>query len=251
MDYLKENFSEILKYAEMSSFAYKSDKEILNKYPKAKIQNLVDLDLKSFIITDDNNKIQHISVKGTSSLKNIFLDADYIKVYNKSLGIWVHRGFNTSANKLYDLIKSHLKIGYTIKCTGHSLGGAISVLIMLMLKRDGFILGNGITYGQPKFTNRKGMKKYRDLPLIRVVHEQDPVHFLPPFTLGSFFNHGVYRSFGRKLLINDDGSYKYFSEKESEGIRFNSFWIHLPEEELKEHFIKIYINTSRKILNKL
>lgn len=243
------NFKEVLKYAELAKFAYESDSAILSKFgSETYIKTLPDLDIKFFVSTDHPNKTHWIAVRGTANFKNVKLDADYLKRWSSQCGVYIHDGFLTSARGVYNALFLKLNEGYELRFAGHSLGGAIVAILMMMYSNNTrFKVGKSFTYGQPKVTNRKGMKKYRDLPLIRVVHDEDPVHFCPPFTLVSFFDFGVYRSFGRKLLIRDDGSYEFLSEKKSEGIRLNSFWLHLPEEEVKEHFMDNYLTALNNI----
>jgi triacylglycerol lipase len=241
------NFDIILKYAEMSSFAYKSNKDILTKYPKAKIFALKDTDSNCFIVTDSKTKKQYVSIRGTSSLEDAKIDLEYLKVYNKKLGIYVHEGFNKAAEEIYNSILNSLKRGYIIHCVGHSLGGALSAILMMMLHEDGFKLGQSYSYGAPKCTNKKGSQKYKDLPIIRVINMGDPVPNLPPTTIFTWANKGIFRHFGETITLLEDG-YSFSGEKKSASIWFSSFWAHLFNERMKHHFMKNYIEKLEKLV---
>jgi predicted lipase len=241
------DFKEILMCAEMSFYAYKSDKEILKKYPKAKIFTLKDTDSNCFVVTDSKTKKQYISIRGTSSGEDVKIDLDYLKVYNKKLGIYVHEGFNKAAEEIYNSILNSLKRGYIIHCVGHSLGGALSAILMMMLYEDGFKLGQSYTFGQPKISNKKGSQKYKDLPIIRVINRGDPVPNLPPTTIFTWANKGIFRHFGETITLLEDG-YSFSGEKRSASIWFSSFWAHLFNERVEHHFMKKYIEKLEKLV---
>ncbi len=245
MDYLKENSAEIIKYAELAKYAYDTDANISERFGAVNvyIKTLPDLDIKFFVLTHDASKIHWISVRGTDNFKNAKLDAKYIKEYNSLLGIYIHKGFNDSAFDVYKSLVSKLNKDYELRFTGHSLGGAIAAILMTMFKESGFNVGKGITFGQPKFTNRKGMKKYGNLPLLRVVHDDDPVPLVPPTTFITFLNHGIYRHFGEELVLLDNGKgYRYYPKSRASNIFLSSFWTHIGREEVTDHYMQKYLD---------
>ena len=139
--------------------------------------------VKAYIETDEANKIQWVSVRGTSNLDNVKLDVDYNKVVDGRLQIPLHKGFADTALQVYAFAKPLLRPGYEVRVTGHSLGGAAAAIVLMLFKEDGVKLGQAMTFGQPKVTNRAGVEKYRGLPLLRFVNDKDPVPLLPPFDL--------------------------------------------------------------------
>ena len=125
-----------------------------------------------FLEQDDGNKLQVISVRGTANLKNIKEDAEYIQSKNNKLNIYVHKGFDEDAFKIYQDILPYLKKDYAVKLTDHSPGAAIAALLMIYLYEDGFDIDRLINFSQPKFTNKQGALRYHTLPLTRIVNER-------------------------------------------------------------------------------
>jgi len=136
--------------------------------------------IKAYVEMDDAKRVQWIVVRGTSSLINIRLDVDYNKVVESRLQIPLHKGFADAALQVYQFAKPLLKTDYETRVTGHSFGGGAAVIVLMLLKEDGFKLGQTMTFGQPKVTNSDGARKYRTLPLLRFVNDNDPVPLLPP-----------------------------------------------------------------------
>ena len=86
---------------------------------------------------------------------------------DRRVNIDLHTGFYIAADDVYQTILPTLNRGYKNRITGHSLGGAIAVILMMFLKEDGYQLEKCITFGQPKVTDKKGAQMCQDLPLIR------------------------------------------------------------------------------------
>ncbi len=68
----------------------------------------------------------------------------------------------------------------TVSLTGHSLGGAEAVILAMYLKTEGWKVSRVVTFGQPKVTDADGSKRFRDLPVLRVVNANDSVPLVPP-----------------------------------------------------------------------
>jgi hypothetical protein len=141
----------------------------------------------------------------------------------------------------------HLKPKVKIRLTGHSLGAAISTLLMMYLHNDGFEIEQSINFGQPKVTNKHGVEKYRFLPLTRVVDECDIVPLVPPITLLDSV-HGVYAHLGDEIILLGNEYYHYLQEHNAERKSTGSFWRNIGHESVKDHFIANYIsNISGKL----
>jgi triacylglycerol lipase len=244
---MKIDFAKTLYYAELSQLSYKSDKEILAKFPNAIIKEVTDLELKAFIIPDDKNKIYWIVCRGTANFLNAKLDIKYKKTTHNLLYVPIHEGFYKSALAIYDkIIRDIPNNSYRIRLTGHSLGGAIAAILMILLSKTR-IIDNCVTLGQPKFCTKALLRKYKHLLplLLRVVADEDPVPLVPPLTLFSFFDHGPFRHFGKEILLLEEDSYEYLNEKNAEGIFLSSFWLHLGHENIKAHFMDNYLKNLK------
>jgi triacylglycerol lipase len=118
----------------------------------------------------------------------------------------VHRGFWEEANKVYPGILKAVKAGRKNKehvCVcGHSLGGAMAVLIAEMLCHDGIDVFELKTFGQPRVGTR-GFRAHLEGCKIgsyhRYVNNNDIVPHVPPSLLG--FVHG-----GKLMYINSYGN---------------------------------------------
>jgi hypothetical protein len=121
-------FSFLLRYARLARAAYQDEdhmKQISTEqgliFAGAGILEIGKVGY--FIGTNPAAKSMIISVRGTSNLKNAFVDLNYTLREDNHIGIKLHTGFLQSAANLYREIKPKVKDGYTVHVTGHSLGG--------------------------------------------------------------------------------------------------------------------------------
>ena len=118
-----------------------------------------------------------IAIRGTANAGNVVSDIDAGFYHDKSAEILFHRGFHDAALKVYDSIKNQHK-DKTIYLTGHSLGGAMAQILSIWYKQDGHIT-QVYTFGAPKIAVG-GWWKF-EIPHFRVVYENDPVPYVPPY----------------------------------------------------------------------
>jgi len=242
------DFKNIQWYAQRASAAYKSKSQIKDLYPNTiRVTEVDDTEVQYFLEIDPETNHQIISIRGTANLKTALEDAEYIPIKNNKLNIYVHRGFNEDTIKLYADIHPHLNKTHPIYITGHSLGAAISTLLMMYLHNDGFNLAPSVNFGQPKVTNKKGVNTYNTLPLTRVLDENDVVPLVPPITLLDSI-HGVYEHLGDEVILLEDEYYAYLNEHDAERASVGSFWENLGKESVKEHFMENYLNNIKSKL---
>jgi hypothetical protein len=61
---------------------------------------------------------------------------------DRQLDIDLHTGFYLAAEDVYQAIAPHLHKNYQTRLTGHSLGGAIAVILMMFLKEENYLKCN-------------------------------------------------------------------------------------------------------------
>ncbi len=193
-----------------------------------------------FLEQDPAHQRQIISIRGTDNLDNIREDVEYIESRNPNLGIFVHSGFDEDTNQIFTALLPHLNKSREVIVTGHSLGAAISTLLMMYLHEEGFQVGTSINFGQPKITNRAGAEKYKFLPLIRVADENDLVPMVPPADFVDAI-HGAYQHLGPEVILLQGEYYVYQTHHQVERDDVDSFWDNLGDESITAHYMKHYL----------
>jgi triacylglycerol lipase len=199
-------------------------------------------DVQYFIMYNNSRKIQAISVRGTINSGNVALDMDTFGVRDKKTGIFMHRGFQAPAKAIYRDVKPRLKKGYTTYITGHSLGGAVAAILGVYLKTDGVKLGGIYTFGQPKFTNLAGSRKYKNLPLLRVIHQNDAVTLVPDKDKQG---DQVFAHIGPSVNILTGPYYVYMDAKQAVPLSRRSFGKFLNLISVTDHKIKWYLQSLK------
>ncbi len=143
----------------------------------------VDTNTQAFIT--HNDELILISVRGTNEkLADGLRDADALQVpFVEGVGK-VHRGFYDAALKVYDLTAKYLDkffTGQKLIICGHSLGGAITLLLSEMLRRQKKYRADIVlyTYGAPRAADATFVKGAADLVHYRIVNHNDPVPSVP------------------------------------------------------------------------
>ncbi len=245
------DFAQTIEYADRAALVYENN-DIIQARETAdrryEISPLSVLGGKVFLETDDTRRIQWIAVRGTANLNNIKLDIDYNKVVNDRLHIPLHKGFADMALDAYQFVKPRLKPGYEVRVTGHSLGGAAAVILLMLLKEDGVTLGQAVTFGQPKVTNRVGVRKYQELALLRVINDKDPVPLLPPLELFAILDEGSFRHLGPEVVLEDGAAFRYYNGHDAERLSVTSFWRHMSDHDVPDHYMQNYLDRLRQKL---
>lgn len=248
------NFSQAVLYAQRASLAYEQDAVIQRQSGsgvRVAISSPVSSGMKAYVEVNDDKRLQWIVVRGTSNLVNIRSDVDYNKIAESRLQIPLHKGFADAAVQVYGFAKPLLKNDYETRVTGHSYGGAVAVIILMMLKEDGFRLGQAITFGQPKVTNRDGVRKYRALPLVRYINDRDPVPLLPPFELFAVLDDGPFQHFGPEVVLEEGTNYRFYADHQAETASVLSFWNNLKNlsiQDVPQHFMSTYLSRIQQKL---
>jgi triacylglycerol lipase len=245
-------FPRALEYAERASAAYETDDAIRQRFgqgTEVSIRDIPGLDIKAFVEVDRAKRLQWVAVRGTASLANVRVDCEYHRDSETRLGCPVHRGFYDSAVGVYGFARPLLDPAFETRVTGHSLGGAVAAVLLMMFENDGLKLGRAMTFGQPKVTNGQGVERYGRLPLLRFVNHDDPIPLVPPASFLPGHGKGAYRHFGAEVWLEDNGQFEFFPEHPAQARDVTSFWNHLGEENPAEHLIANYIHKMEALLN--
>jgi hypothetical protein len=241
---LEIDFRLLYHAAQLANQAYDGKSAIIGKHPgkSAWVATPGHTHVQYILIHNDKRKIQAIAVRGTVDDTNWRLNNDTRGVHDKKAGILLHRGFRTAAQVIYRDVKPRLKPGYTTYLTGHSLGGAIAGIMGIYLRRDNVKIGGIFTFGQPKFTDAAGARAYSNLPLLRVVYQNDTVVLLPdaPSQGGRKFAH-----IGPLINLFSGPYYAYGSRQQALKFSPGSFSKLLSQISVPDHKMKWYLKNLR------
>lgn len=155
----------------------------------------------SYFLARSSSGEQQLAFRGTSNLENVLVDLDIQLQMDEALGIQLHQGFAVAAKAAFDDVLPYLDRSKPIHTTGHSLGGAIAVIVGMHLQRENFLLEKIITFGQPKVTNVNGAGVLEELPLMRVVTPEDIVPLVPPLSPLQLQNLDIYWHNGLEVIL--------------------------------------------------
>ncbi len=203
-----------------------------------------------FLATSTETRQQILSVRGTSNVENALVDVAFQLIPNEPTGVKLHQGFALSADYIYEKVAAALNRDFRISTTGHSLGGAVALILAMYLDAAGFDVDKVITFGQPKVTNVSGSRQYAHLDVTRVVTPKDMVPLVPPLDPMDLMNMDIYWHIGTELVLQPGNAYS-----ELEGIdsmmRATDFLNEMvTEKNLQHHFMNEYINLiAPKLVN--
>jgi hypothetical protein len=242
------DFKEIQTYALRARAAYDPPTAIQSKYPAAvRVSTPGPSATQYFLERNDKLRTQTITVRGTANKTNRKEDFNIRVRTDSKLDIPVDSGFDSVAQAIYADVKPYLETGYKTYLTGHSLGGAVAVLLAVALSEDGYSVQRIITFGQPKVTTAAGVQRLNFLPLTRVVDENDIIPMLPP---PSFRNlgKGAYEHVGPEIVLLEGKNYSYLPAHAAERLSAGEDWAALLGSDLKDHKMDIYL---KRIAEKL
>ena len=214
----KPDFEAISTYATYAQTAYLDEDVIRARYPgTVRINAPQGTKTRYFLDVQPSRRLQTISVRGTKTFGDVLHDIEFAIVEDVGLQLPLHKGFEADARLIYADVKPFLRKDFTTRVTGHSLGAAVSAILMIYLERDGFTVERSINFGQPKFTNIEGAERYKSLRLQRVVDRNDVVPMLPP-PLARHPRHGAYAHVGEEIILLDGPEFIQLDNHDSERI---------------------------------
>lgn len=185
---------------------------------------------------------QFLTVRGTANLQNALVDLDIQLKQDEKIGIAAHQGFANAAEAILKDAKPYLNKAQSIRTTGHSLGGAAAVLLAMYLQKEGYTLGQLITFGQPKVTNVGGANAFSHLTLLRVVTTKDIVPLVPPLSPLQITKLDIYWHLGEELILLEGTKYSLTQGVKSM-LRATKFVSSIPNESnLEAHKMQTYLS---------
>lgn len=242
----KIDFSELDYYAERSSSAYNPIADIRKAYPLVtRAVTVQPIDVLYFIETDLANRNQTLSIRGTAKKQNVWEDIETALLPDVILGIPLHSGFKVDATAIYEDASPHLRKDLPLRLTGHSLGGAVAVIVAAYLEKEGYIVERVVTFGQPKITTEQPPLPRLMSVLTRVINEMDVVPMLPPYTFAKKYQH-----FSPEVILRDGPDYVYLDEHDADRISVGDFWRNITDFSTKDHHMDGYLaNIKGKVTN--
>ncbi|MGR6874556.1 lipase family protein [Pseudomonas sp. HK3] len=237
------SFQAIQQTAQLSALAYVSADAAaaLNTmgHKLVRQQVLPGVEVSYFLSTHKGE--QYLTVRGTANLQNALVDLDIHLKQDEALGIAVHQGFANAAQAVLKDAKPYLNKELPIRTTGHSLGGAAAVMLAMYLQKEGYTLGQLITFGQPKVTNVGGANAFSRLKLLRVVTTKDIVPLVPPLSPMQITKLDIYWHMGEEMILLDKTEYSLTSGVKSM-LRATKFISSVPNEaNLEAHKMQTYL----------
>ncbi|WP_369990716.1 lipase family protein [Pseudomonas xanthosomatis] len=131
-----------------------------------------------------NAEVMVVAIRGTNELMaDVWRDLDALQVPFAEGEGRVHRGFYEAAQRAFGFVSSYrarFQQNQQLIICGHSLGGAVALLLAEMLRRtDPTLTLQLYTYGAPRAGDTSFMQGAADLVHYRMVYDDDPVPSLP------------------------------------------------------------------------
>ena len=244
------DFAAIEEQAVLAAAAYRAESDVrqllaAQNYELDLYHTIADTQMSFFLATNEALKIQVISVRGTSNVENAMVDIAVKLLTDEKTGARLHQGFAFAAGQIYSTLQSRLKPDYRIRTTGHSLGGAVALILAMYLDSDGFNVDRVVTFGQPKVTNLKGAALMQHLDVTRVVTPDDLVPLVPPFDPLDIKNIDIYWHVGKEILLLDGNQFAVLEGADSM-LRATKFTQKpLTENNVKNHYMDLYLQRVR------
>lgn len=241
----KINFTEMEYYAKRSNSAYDPISDIRKAHPLVtRAVTVQSVDVRYFIETDLANQKQTLSIRGTAVKPNVWEDLETALVSDSILGIPLHRGFQRGAIAIYGDATPHLRKDLPLRLTGHSLGGAIAMILAAYFENQGYKVERLVTFGQPKIATKLPPGNIVSVTT-RVVNDLDVVPMVPPYT-----NVRQYQHFAAEVILRDGPDFVYLNRHDSDRLSIGDFWRNITDLSAKDHHVDGYLaNIQGKIAN--
>jgi hypothetical protein len=220
-------------------------------------------------VRPDGQIQQQIFCRGTTLAADVWtgMQSMLMYTYDEELQCSLHKGFLDHANRLLaDLQPLLVSDGEsrtinkraTVELCGHSLGGAVAIIVACKLMKRGYHVMKVTTIGAPrvcKYDAVHTLSKLLPKDTLRIENDMDLVCYLPPQGKGLFKNDTI-AYVGNKLLFSSDGFARFIPAAASNQFKWvDSFLVNGRFPEMirsmpKSHKVPSYReNIQRLILN--
>jgi hypothetical protein len=184
-----------------------------------------------------------IVIRGTHKLNDWLVNLRIRKIsIRQDKYMRVHSGFHKAVSECYDELieKLHQYNSRNVYITGHSLGGAMAVILLNKLDVDNIYVRPYIkscyTFGMPRLANSYAMERF--ISPFHFYNLNDIVPTLPPKWLG-------YQNCNLEYLLKDESFSEIHNRK---GISIVKLIKIISSSGMKEHFISLYSHRLKVIL---
>lgn len=242
----QQDFAQIRDHALLADATYKDkasidDASTRQGYVLDHHGTLPDIEVSYFLATDNAAKKHIIAVRGTANIDNALVDVKFKLRLDDRTNVRLHRGFVHAATGIYQDVREHLEQDYEISTTGHSLGGAVAMILAMYLDTDQYSVGQVITFGQPKVTTISGARKYKHLKIVRVVTPNDVVPLVPPLAPTDSFGLSIYWHLGTEVILLSGKKYSILEGRHSM-LRATAIPVERPSpENIQHHRMLFYL----------
>ncbi len=200
------DFQQIKEYAQFANAVYQTENEVKSlstqrHFTLSRYATIPELEVTYYLLTDNNTRTHILAVRGTANVENALVDVDLQLKTDPHTGIRLHSGFSQAAQRIYQDLIPLLQADYTISATGHSLGGAVALIVAFYLDAEHFHVSRVVTFGQPKVTNISGAEHLNHLHVLRVVTAKDLVPLVPLFDPMDIKNLDIYWHAGTEVIL--------------------------------------------------
>lgn len=229
----------VLACATLSNSAYHEPETIRGEFGShVEIRDFPGTEIRVVFDGNPEGDQQWVAIRGTANLANLYTDMDFIEREDHELGIRVHRGFDAAFRECLPWVMERFDPDRPLCLTGHSLGGAVAILIAAVLERRGIEDVSVVTFGQPKLTDAHGAAALDHLDVLRAVYDDDPVPLVPPVDVALSHPHR-YHHFGAELLLEADGTYYYLAAHDPDRFDVSEFWENIAHLRPGTHYMHV------------
>jgi hypothetical protein len=203
-------------------------------------------DVTGYVALDHTNKMIVISFRGSQSIDTWRTNLQFATTTTDICpGCTAHRGFWRSWTDARDSVVPAVKQAsssfpaYKIVTTGHSLGGAVSILAAASLRNAGYNVAM-YNFGAPRIGGSKISTYISNQPggNYRITHWNDPVPKLPLLTMG--YVHVSPEYYINKPSQQDVGADDIKVYEGSRNMQGNQKWLTMDIEAHRWYFGRVY-----------